>query len=363
LLENIKVPTIWLSNSAHIDPAYLRRFSYVMELKHPDQMTKKKLLAKYHPTMKLRKAFIDELTAFPDLSIAAIRQAYTYAELSGLNRRAAETFIAHSVAGKHDANNWEKLTFKTLQTNKTAGEKFTHYPFNPAYVNINENLDAMVSGLKRTGEGRMVFFGPPGTGKTSLAHYLAKSIGKELIQKDAASLQSCWLGETEKLIHQAFEQAKKQKAILFLDEADSFLTSRATHARSWETSQVNQLLQEMEKFNGILIMSTNLIDRLDEAAARRFDYKIRFDYMNHAQRVTFFENWLQTQGTLDNYDSALYQTRLQSLDRIVPGYFQLLSRKVRISGETYDASQLFERLRMEMYLAHKELSRPIGFIQ
>ena len=87
---------------------------------------------------------------------------------------------------------------------------------------------------------------------------------------------------------------------------------------------MNQLLQEMEKFPGILIMSTNLIEKLDPAAARRFDYKIRFDYLDLNQRFAFFQDWMSQNGATESFDAKKIKTRLQSLNRIVPGCFKLL---------------------------------------
>lgn len=364
LLENLNVPTIWLSNSSYIDPAYLRRFSYVMELTHPDEKTKTKLIKKYHPNLKLRKAFMDELTGFDGISIASIRQACDYAEKAGLNGRKAELFIANSVMGKFNASNgFGAISFKTTlsKTRQRRGE--TDYPFCPDYVNIDENVNSIVRGLRNVGEGRMILFGPPGTGKTSFAYYIARETGKKLLKKDAAELLDCYVGGTEKLIKKAFAEAKKTKSILLLDEADTFLTDRTTHVRSWETSAVNQLLQEMEKFSGILIMSTNLVDRLDPAAARRFDYKIRFNYMTLDQRVRFFNDWLEQYGTQESGEPNEFSERLQQLDRIVPGHFQLLTRRARISGEKFDASTLFQHLKREMDSSQAINPRPIGFIQ
>tara|TARA_B100000745_G_scaffold181971_1_gene119206 strand:- start:1814 stop:3973 length:2160 start_codon:yes stop_codon:yes gene_type:complete len=360
LLESLKVPTIWLSNSSDIDPAYLRRFSYVLELEHPDPKLKKSLIKKYHPNLKLRRLFLDELTQVKAISIAAIRQACEFSEQAGLSGREAERFIAHAVAEKYKASGSSALSFHTLSKKKPSPK--ICYPFDPEYVNTSENIENLVSGLGKTGEGRLILFGPPGTGKTSFVHYLSQQLGKPLLQKDAAQLQSCFVGEAEKNIHMAFAEALNRKSILFFDEADSLLTDRQTHVQTWQTSEVNQLLQEVEKFTGILVMSTNLIQKIDPASSRRFDFKIKFDFMTLKQRVLFFEKWLKEHGGFDSYDPCRYQARLQSLDKVVPGHFQLLSRKARVVGEAFDADRLYHALKLEMELSNQHISRPIGFL-
>ncbi len=361
LLDTIRVPTIWLSNHSNIDPAFLRRFSYVMELNHPDRKTKQTLIRKYHPGVKLRKAFLDELSGYQSVSIASIRQACSHAERSGLTGPAAERFLARSVAGKFAAEGGRPLRFKSLQPRAKRNSGADHYPFDPRYINANEDIKVIERGLQRTGEGRLILFGPPGTGKTAFVHYLAGRLQKKLLHKDAARLVDCFVGMTERLIHQAFKEASRKGAMLFIDEADSFLSERTAHQHSWQTSQVNQLLQEMERFRGILIMSTNLMQTLDTAALRRFDYKVAFSYLTLQQRLDFFAEWLSRHGDSRDFDQETFRWRLQKLDRIVPGHFQLLTRQAAISGIRFSADVLYEKLAFEMALAERKISRPIGF--
>ncbi len=81
--------------------------------------------------------------------------------------------------------------------------------------------------------------------------------------------------------------------MLLLDEADSFLRSRKDAQQSWEITQVNELLTQMESFSGIFICSTNLVTTMDEASLRRFDYKIRFNYLKPEQSWALFNQLLQ----------------------------------------------------------------------
>jgi transitional endoplasmic reticulum ATPase len=92
-----------------------------------------------------------------------------------------------------------------------------------------------------------------------------------------------YVGESEKNIADMFAVARQQNAVLVLDEADSFLADRRNAQRSWEVTQVNELLTQMEAFDGIFICTTNLMEKLDPASIRRFAFKVRFDPMTPDQ--------------------------------------------------------------------------------
>ena len=85
-----------------------------------------------------------------------------------------------------------------------------------------------------------------------------------------------------------FREAETEKAVLLLDEADSFLQDRRGAQRTYEVTEVNEMLQGMERFDGIFVCTTNLLDRIDQAALRRFTFKIRFKPLTAAQRERMF---------------------------------------------------------------------------
>jgi AAA+ superfamily predicted ATPase len=122
-----------------------------------------------------------------------------------------------------------------------------------------------------------LFAGPPGVGKTASAEALANELGKPLLTANYAQMENCFVGETEKNIARVFREAMETNAVLFWDEADAMLYSRETGNRSWENRQVNVLLQELERFEGLCIMATNRKLALDEALERRMTVKIEFE--------------------------------------------------------------------------------------
>ncbi len=147
------------------------------------------------------------------------------------------------------------------------------------HVDTHERM-SKIGAMKNLHRGKglgMLFYGPPGTGKSMLAHGLAADVGKKVLQVSVSEVKSKWVGESEKNIVSIFEVAKKKGCVICLDEADSLISSREGAVRSWEMSQANVFLEELEKFEGIFIMTTNMETRLDPALERRLALRVKFD--------------------------------------------------------------------------------------
>jgi SpoVK/Ycf46/Vps4 family AAA+-type ATPase len=230
--------------------------------------------------------------------------------------------------------------------------------YDPAFVNADTDLAGIADGLARTGSGRLCLYGPPGTGKTAYGRWLAQKLGKPLMVKRASDLLSKWVGEAEKNIAEAFRFAERDGAILLIDEVDSFLRERADAQRSWEVTQVNEMLTQMEAFPGIFIASTNLMAGLDQAALRRFDLKLKFNYMKPAQAVSMLHQHCETLG-LDISDMSETLAR-QRLSTLTPGDFAAVMRRHRFRPIA-SGSELVAALQAEC--AVKADARPaIGFV-
>ena len=136
-------------------------------------------------------------------------------------------------------------------------------------------------------EAKIIFYGSPGTGKTLTAHSIAKELNKPLLSLDSSKILSMYVGESEKNVRRMFDEyylicdKLKTKPILLLNEADQFLSSRTTAAFSSADKMHNQMqnifLEQLEKFDGFLIATTNLLETIDTAFSRRFEYKILFE--------------------------------------------------------------------------------------
>ena len=129
----------------------------------------------------------------------------------------------------------------------------------------------------------LLLSGPPGCGKRAFARHLAERMGLPVLVRRASDLLGMYVGQTEQQIARAFAEAREEGAMLVFDEADSLLAERGLAQRSWEVSQVNEMLTWMERHPLPFCCTTNLPDRLDGAAMRRFLVKARFGYLTPAQ--------------------------------------------------------------------------------
>jgi transitional endoplasmic reticulum ATPase len=134
----------------------------------------------------------------------------------------------------------------------------------------------------------LLLSGPPGTGKSAYARYLAERLDVPVISKRASDLLNAYVGDSEKAIARAFKEGREEGALLIFDEVDSLLSDRRHAARSWEVSRVNEFLTQLEAHLFPVVATTNLMERLDPACLRRFTFKIHLEPMTPLQvRLAF----------------------------------------------------------------------------
>ena len=317
LLENNNVPMIWLSNSVSgIDPAFLRRFDLILEM--PDLPLKNKsALITQLTEGKLSTAYVQHFAKVRSLTPAILSRTIRVAkELNTSNF--AETLLMMF-----------NQTLKSQNKPKIEPLVLGKADYNLDYVACNDNIHRISEGLKRSKKGRICCYGPPGTGKTAWAAWLAEELDMPLLLKQGSDLLNRYVGGTEQNIAQAFEQAKADNALLVLDEVDTFLFSREGADRSWERSQVNEMLTQIERFEGLMVVSTNLIEVLDPAALRRFDLKLKFDYLTLPQRLDFAKQQAEILGLPLLSEENLNQ--IESLNLLTPGDFAAVARRHQFS--------------------------------
>jgi len=233
-------------------------------------------------------------------------------------------------------------------------------------VNADTELLALADRLESWrptpgGQGlSLCLYGPPGTGKSELVAYLARRAGRELHRHLASDLLSKWVGGTEELIAAAFKRASREGAVLLLDEADSFLRDRRGADHSWEVTQVNELLSQMEWFPGVVACTTNLVDELDAASLRRFVFKIKLDYLRPAQARTMAVSTLRSLGAKPPAASETELARVSALGDLTPGDFAAVARRMRALGEPPDPKILEAGLELELRSRRTSCAR-VGF--
>ncbi len=145
----------------------------------------------------------------------------------------------------------------------------------------------------------VLFAGPPGTGKTMVAGIIADELALDLYQIDLSRIVSKYVGETEKNLAQLFDAAEAGHAIILFDEADSLFAKRTEVKSSvdrYANLEVNYLLQRMEAFNGITILTTNLESSIDEAFKRRISFRVNFPFPESEERMRMWKSMLPAEA-------------------------------------------------------------------
>ncbi|MEC4747535.1 AAA family ATPase [Methylomicrobium sp. Wu6] len=355
-LANNPIPIIWIADKAkNLDPAYLRRFDYALELdKEPIQLRRHQI-DQATEGLDLSREWREHLAKHPDLSMEQIGKAAAVASLSRKNSQVAAEVIMQQV-----------LNASHRLLKQTPGiSPITHSTgYDLRFTNTTLKLSEILTGLRRTPRGNFCFYGAPGTGKTAFAQHLAEQLGLPLLVKRASDILGKYVGQSERNIARMFEQARRQGAILLLDEADSLLGDRRHARQNWEVSQVNELLTQMERFHGIFICTTNLMERLDAASLRRFDFKVKFDYLHAEQRWELFEQESRRLGAEMPCDSeALHRLKqqIQRLTQLTPGDFAVLNRRATLLGTPLALNDMISVLEQECQAKGEIFSR-IGFV-
>jgi SpoVK/Ycf46/Vps4 family AAA+-type ATPase len=360
ILESNTVPTLWVTNRIEqIDPAFRRRFAYHLELRSPPPGAREGLVRKTLEGVDVSDAFVAKLTARKGLTPAQIRTAVRFARLASVPDETTDASATLESLIERQLKNADVALGNKLDA--TGRNSVTTYDLAMLNVESRFEIARIVEALKTRGHGALCFYGAPGTGKTALAEHIAKALGKPLIIKQASDLMSKYVGETEQNMAAMFKEAEDEKAVLLLDEADSFLQDRRGAQRTYEVTEVNEMLQGMERHNGIFICTTNLWDSIDQAALRRFTFKIKFMPLTAAQRETM---WVTEAlgGDASLLTDAL-QVRLAKLTQLCPGDFAAVKRQADILAATFSSDEFMSQLEAEHRIKPEvREARSMGFV-
>ncbi len=370
ILESNAIPTVWVTNRIEqIDPAFRRRFAYHLELKSPPPGAREQLIRKTLEGAPVSDALVARLTERKGLTPAQIRTALRFAQLASAPAKStSRRGTKKAVAVPADIDALIERQLKNAdhalgrQPDEVKRPSVTQYSLDMLNVESRYDVPKIVAALKAKGHGALCFHGAPGTGKTALAEHIAQVLERPLMIRRASDLVSKFVGETEQQMAAMFKEAEAEKAVLLLDEADSFLQDRRGAQRTYEVTEVNEMLQCMERHNGVFICTTNLMDSIDQAALRRFTFKIRFNPLTAEQRETMFV--VETLGgDVAQLDAAM-QVRLRKLDQLCPGDYAAVKRQVDILGDILEPTEFLAQLEAEHRIKPEvRESRGMGFMQ
>lgn len=212
----------------------------------------------------------------------------------------------------------EQEIFELLEPKTTLDDVVLHPSTREMLDGVLRQMDRTVAArLKEWGikdkkgviDARIIFHGHPGTGKTLTALSIAKTLKRQVISFDCSKILSMYVGESEKNVRKIFDSYKeivaktKNEPILLLNEADQFLSGRTSGpgggAEKMHNQMQNIFLEQIERFEGILIATTNLLENIDPAFSRRFDYKIKFEKPNDKQRLEIWKKLMPKNAPLD----------------------------------------------------------------
>src|ERR1700722_8347539 len=339
LLEGAVAPTIWITNDVdRLGPAIVRRMN--LALRFPK------------PTLSVRRTMVAKIARAVDFSLdesAALELARSPAPPALI-----ENAIRSAAQIRGSAPDARMILDAGLRAlgRRRAPTAEAPIPFDPALSSADVDLARLADQVARSRSRALsfCFSGPPGTGKSAYDRHLAERLDLDVVERRFSDLSSMWLGESEKAIAAAFEEAADLRAFLVLDEVDSLLRDRRAAQQSWEVTQVNEMLTRMERHPCPFACTTNAPELLDAAAARRFLFKVRFMPMTANQ---IGQAYRRAFGA----EARAFVLRLECL---TPADFAIVARKAGVLGER-DPRALARWLEAEALAKPDAGRRRIGF--
>jgi transitional endoplasmic reticulum ATPase len=366
LLESHRQKIIWITNrSDGIESSTMRRFSFAIQFSRFND--ERRLRVMHH---ELKKLGLE--ACFPEAELRRLCRTYRV-NADGIVK-ATSVAALHAARGPEAAltvlkaalKNHEKAT-SAHGTSRWKVRDLCRYSLEG--LNTSQDLGEVITMLEAYLRGQhgeaavpmaLLLHGVPGSGKTEFVYYLGERLRKEVLLRRASDILSMWVGQTEQHMAQAFEEAQAGGKLLFFDEADTFLFPRTQAQHSWEKSFTNEILAQLQDYDGIVAFATNMIEGLDHAAIRRFRFKIEFRPLTPESNILFYTKLLaplRSGAGPTTEEVAL----LKSIPDLTPGDFTVVREQhlyadpSRISHKT-----LIESLALESTYKVR-FKRAIGF--
>lgn len=336
MLETNPAPVIWTTNAiGNIDDAILRRMSFVLTMTVPSRRAALRMLDRIASDegVAVNDSLIDLIDRVPETA-SVLRVAARSARLANDTdggTRAASSLVRALRGGELPLPAPGTIDLDLFDTDRA---------LEPLFEAMRKSDSPDVS---------LLLTGPPGTGKTALAHHLARTLDRPLVVKRASDLLSKWVGQTEAQIAAAFAEARRQEGVLLFDEADSLLLDRSRAHNAWEVGQVNELLTWLDRHPYPVVAATNHPGSLDPASLRRFVFKLDLRPLGRDRAASAFARFF----------GCAAPAALAELTELTPGDFAVVARQLRYAPAR-DATDIVERLRQEC-LAKPGRAGRVGF--
>ncbi|MDD5006958.1 MAG: ATP-binding protein [Syntrophorhabdaceae bacterium] len=369
-LETHDQKIIWITNRlSEIDPSTMRRFSFALEFKTLNKNSRLRVLrseltrhgfAEYFTEDDLRN-LCDSYSVNADGIVKAIDM------LQACSATQKDRLIPEL---KTILSNHEKVMTMKRQPH---GKKRDLASYSLEGLNTSHDLEGIIAVAKRYVSGKngtggnvarsltLLLHGLPGTGKTEFVYYLGEALGKEVVIRRCSEIESMWVGQTEKNIAEAFHEAQGSGDILFFDEADSFLFPRRDARNSWEKTFTNEMLAQLDNYTGIAVFATNEIEGLDNAAIRRFKFKIEFRPLTPEGNLHFYNAILSPLARTNGGPDRKEMLAIAEIPNLTPGDFAVVRDQFSLE-EPANITHKRLILSLTVEASHKAATKKIGFL-
>jgi SpoVK/Ycf46/Vps4 family AAA+-type ATPase len=346
LLENNPVPTIWITNNpGQLDSAQLRRFGLIVRFPRPPRKMIRELLQKRLGGHGLSKQWFESVSASEGVTPGIVDSLVGVA-------------TAVSTTGS-DASAIENLLDTALKQRGIRKVKISGNRYRIEYCNASIEPQLLRSMLQDKVNARCMLHGSTGTGKTAFAKYIAEELSLTPRVVRPSDLLDPYLGGTEQNIARLFSTSDPDETLIILDEFESFTGNRQSARRNWEVSQVNEMLGQLESYEGRVVACTNLPDYIDAAIRRRFQVKVELLPLNETQRADLFREACKRLGLVDGRGFRA-EKWVRSLDALAYGHVAN-AEEIAVHDPDLTVNRFAQLLREEIETTNGPSKRQIGF--
>ncbi|MFC1719916.1 AAA family ATPase [Pseudomonadota bacterium] len=346
-IESNSVPTVWIANDVHIlDPAIVRRFDIVIRFKNPPRTALHNILESKLGNSGLTAEWLD----------CASRSKQMTPGLVNVLARTADSLKTGGVGKERIAS----LMETSLRQKSVRIEQTKPSAFRTEFCNPSVEIETLISFLSKKTNARCLLHGATGGGKTAFAKHIAEILKVQPRMVRPSDLLAPYVGETEQNIATIFTTSDPDQHLIILDEIEGYTANRSNLRHNWQVSAVNELLGQLEAYEGRVIASTNLKEYMDPAIRRRFQLKVELLPLNTEQRRVLLEEVLLERGCTGK-GQPLEELDFSGLEGMTFGHIKNATEVAEFMSEA-SIEKFVALLKKEVESTNGRHQKPIGFI-